>query len=49
MKGTGYTEKRRWDRESRPWLPVYVYTTPAGFQMPGVELRRGFFLYPVRR
>ncbi len=33
----GYTE-RTWDRESRSWLPVYVYITPAGFQMLGVDM-----------
>lgn len=34
----GLTEERAWDRESRSWLPVYVYITPAGFQMLGVDM-----------
>ena len=31
-------EERTWDRESRAWLPVHVYITPAGFQMLGVDM-----------
>lgn len=34
----GLAEERAWDRESRSWLPVYVYITPAGFQMLGVDM-----------
>lgn len=34
----GLAEERIWDRESRSWLPVYVYITPAGFQMLGVNM-----------
>ena len=34
----GLAEERAWDRESRSWLPVYVYITPAGFQMLGVNM-----------
>jgi hypothetical protein len=34
----GLAEERTWDRESRSWLPVYVYITPAGFQMLGVDM-----------
>jgi hypothetical protein len=34
----GYTEERTWDRETRSWLPMYVYITPAGFQMLGVDM-----------
>lgn len=34
----GVSEERTWDRESRSWLPTYVYITPAGFQMLGVDL-----------
>lgn len=34
----GLAEERSWDRESRSWLPVYVYITPAGFQMLGVDM-----------
>jgi len=34
----GLAEERIWDRESRSWLPVYVYITPAGFKMLGVNM-----------
>lgn len=34
----GLAEERMWDRESRSWLPVYVYITPVGFQMLGVNM-----------
>ncbi|HDR2795174.1 TPA: replication initiation protein, partial [Enterobacter asburiae] len=34
----GLAEERTWDRESRSWLPTYVYITPAGFQMLGVDM-----------
>ena len=34
----GLAEERTWDRESRSWLPVYVYITPAGFQMLGIDM-----------
>lgn len=34
----GVSEERTWDRESRSWLPTYVYITPAGFLMLGVDL-----------
>lgn len=34
----GLAEERIWDRDSRSWLPVYVYITPAGFQMLGVNM-----------
>lgn len=34
----GLAEKRTWDQESRSWLPTYVYITPAGFQMLGVDM-----------
>lgn len=33
----GLAEERTWDRESRSWLPTYVYITPAGFKMLGVD------------
>lgn len=36
----GASEERTWDRESRSWLPTYVYITPAGFQMLGVDLEK---------
>ncbi|MGU0057273.1 plasmid replication initiator RepA [Enterobacter hormaechei] len=31
------SEENSWDRESRTWLPKYVYITALGFQMLGVE------------
>jgi len=36
----GLADERRWDRESRSWLPSYVYITMAGFQMLGVNLEK---------
>ncbi|MGK3194550.1 plasmid replication initiator RepA [Enterobacter soli] len=36
----GLAEERTWDRDSRSWLPVYVYITPAGFQMLGVDMEK---------
>lgn len=32
------SEENTWDRESRSWLPKYVYITALGFQMLGVDL-----------
>lgn len=32
------SEENTWDRESLSWLPKYVYITPLGFQMLGVDL-----------
>ncbi|MCS3490819.1 hypothetical protein M2422_004568 [Enterobacter sp. SLBN-59] len=34
----GLSEERKWDRESRTWLPTHVYITPLGFQMLGVDM-----------
>lgn len=34
----GLAEERRWDRESKSWLPTYVFITQAGFRMLGVNL-----------
>lgn len=34
----GLAEERKWDRESRTWLPTHVYITPLGFQMLGVDM-----------
>ncbi|MGX5079538.1 plasmid replication initiator RepA [Enterobacter mori] len=36
----GLAEDRTWDRESRSWLPTYVYITPLGFQMLGVDMEK---------
>ncbi|SAG90862.1 replication initiation protein [Enterobacter hormaechei] len=38
----GLAEERAWDRESRTWLPTYVYITPVGFQMLGVDMDKLF-------
>ncbi|SSL48082.1 Replication-associated protein [Klebsiella pneumoniae] len=34
------SEENSWDRESRTWLPKYVYITALGFQMLGVDLEK---------
>ncbi|WP_082228408.1 plasmid replication initiator RepA, partial [Klebsiella variicola] len=34
------SEENSWDRESRTWLPKYVYITALGFQMVGVDLEK---------
>ena len=34
----GVSEEKQWDRESKSWLPKYVYITLVGFQMLGVDL-----------
>ncbi len=34
------SEENSWDRESRIWLPKYVYITALGFQMLGVDLEK---------
>lgn len=38
----GLAEERTWDRESRSWLPTYVYITHLGFQMLGVNMDKLF-------
>lgn len=38
----GLAEERAWDRDSRSWLPTYIYITPAGFQMLGVDMGKLF-------
>jgi len=38
----GLAEERTWDRESRSWLPTYVYITPVEFQMLGVDMDKLF-------
>ncbi|WP_436883045.1 plasmid replication initiator RepA [Enterobacter asburiae] len=34
------SEENTWDRESRSWLPKYVYITDLGFRMLGVDLAK---------
>lgn len=36
----GVSEERTWDRGSRTWLPVYVYITPLGFRILGVDMEK---------
>lgn len=38
----GLAEERTWDRESRSWLPTYVYITPVAFLMLGVDMAKLF-------
>lgn len=34
----GVSEEKAWDRESKSWLPKYVYITDVGFRLLGVDM-----------